>query len=79
MYAMSTISAFIDAIDEGVARLLLGDDGAVVVRVPVSWLPEGVKPGMALQVTFTPDMKQTLLARDEVGKLLDELGRNNSC
>ncbi len=74
MHAMSTISAFIDAIDEGVARLLLGDDGSVVVRVPVSWLPAGVKPGTVLQVTFTPDMKQTLIARDEVGKLLDELG-----
>ena len=78
MLAMSTVSAFVDAIDEGVARLLLGDDGSVVVRIPVSWLPVGVKPGEALLLTFTPDMKQTLIARGEVGKLLDELGRNNT-
>ncbi len=73
MSTMSTIIAFIDGIDEGIARLVLGDEGEEVIAVPICCLPKGSKPGEILQLTFTKDTKQTLAAKGEIKKLNDEL------
>lgn len=73
MSTMSTITAFIDSIDEDVARLVLGDEGDEVVAVPLYCLPKGSKPGEVLQLTFTKDPKQTLTAKGDIKKLDDEL------
>lgn len=59
MQQVPTIIAFIDRIDGGVATLLLGDDGEVLVRIPAAWLPAGAAESMTLRISCELDAALT--------------------
>lgn len=66
-----TTVVFVDAVEEGRARLLLGDDA---FTVPASLLPAGASEGSWLKVTATvtppqadPDALRRKLGRDDPG------------
>ena len=74
MSKLQSVRAFVDQINDGVATLLLGEDESLTVRVPVSWLPKGVKEGTVLQLSFEIDEAATRRGKRRVKSLLDSLG-----
>ena len=68
--------AFVDSVEDGVARVLLGEDESVAVTVPVAWLPEGVREGQVLRVTWEADEDGTEDAKKAVADLYAQLGDN---
>ncbi len=68
--------AFVDSVEDGVARVLLGEDESVAVTVPVAWLPEGVREGQVLRVTWEADEDGTEDAKKAVEDLYAQLGDN---
>jgi len=66
--------AFIDQIHNGIATLLLGDDGSVTVAMPVSWLPPDAHEGSVLCLDLRLDAEATAQAKQDIRSLLDELG-----
>ena len=67
---------FVDSVEDGVARVLLGEDESVAVTVPVAWLPEGVREGQVLRVTWEADEDGTEDAKKAVEDLYAQLGDN---
>ena len=68
--------AFVDSVEDGVARVLLGEDESVTVTLPVAWLPEGVREGQVLRVTWEADEDETEAAKKAVEDLYEQLGDN---
>lgn len=68
--------AFVDSVEDGVARVLLGEDESVAVTVPVAWLTEGVREGQVLRVTWEADEDGTEDAKKAVEDLYAQLGDN---
>lgn len=68
--------AFVDSVEDGVARVLLGEDESVTVTLPVAWLPEGVREGQVLRVTWEADEDGTEDAKKAVEDLYAQLGDN---
>ena len=69
--ATKTTAVFVDAVEEGRARLLLGADA---FTVPTALLPDGAGEGTWLQLTATvtppqadPDALRRKLGRDDPG------------
>jgi len=67
---------FIDQIDNGMAKLLLGDDEDISVIVPLEWLPDDVAEGDVLRADFSIDPDSTTDAKSRVRDLFDQLGNN---
>jgi hypothetical protein len=59
----------IDRIEGDVAVLALFDDDSVRFNLPVIYLPEEVRGGDHLQITFTTDVE----SREELRKKIEEL------
>ena len=68
--------AFVDSVEDGVARVLLGEDESVVVTLPAEWLPEGIREGQVLKVTWEADEDGTEDAKKAVEDLYAQLGDN---
>ena len=54
-------------LDGANAILLLGEDEALEIAVPISWLPLGVKVGTVLRIRFDIDERDTGEGKDRVG------------
>lgn len=63
----------IDRIEGDLAVIVLFDDDSVKFNFPVSHLPEGVKEGDHLQMTFSVDKESRQSAKQKVADLLSEL------
>ena len=68
--------AFVDSVEDGVARVLLGEDESVTVTLPAEWLPEGIREGQVLRVTWEADEEETEAAKQAVEDLYEQLGDN---
>ena len=68
--------AFVDSVEDGVARVLLGEDESVAVTLPAEWLPEGIREGQVLKVTWEADEEETKAAKQAVEDLYEQLGDN---
>ena len=68
--------AFVDSVEDGVARVLLGEDESVAVTLPAEWLPEGIREGQVLRVTWEADEEETKAAKQAVEDLYEQLGDN---
>lgn len=66
--------AFVDQINGDKALLLLGDDESVKVVVPVAWLPDKVREGQVLSLTFAIDLDAATEGKARVESLLEKLG-----
>jgi hypothetical protein len=74
MPKLQPLRAFVDQINDGIALLLLGEDESVKAHVPVSWLPEGVREGIVLRLSFEIDEAATREGKRRVQSVLDSLG-----
>ncbi|HEX5735823.1 MAG TPA: DUF3006 domain-containing protein [Blastocatellia bacterium] len=70
-----SVSMIVDRIEDDRAALVLGDDEKVKLSLPVKLLPDGVKSGDHLEVTFKIDRKLTEEVAAEVEDLLEKLKR----
>ena len=61
----SSIRAFVDQVNEGMATLLLGEDESVKVDMPLAWLPAGVAEGLVLRFAVSIASPQ---ATQEIGR-----------
>lgn len=66
--------AVIDRIeDNGMAVLLIGEDGKTQVDIPVQLLPEGAKDGDHLRINMTIDSHSRAASEERIKKLQDQL------
>ncbi len=63
----------IDRVEGDLAVIVLFDDDSVKFNLPVKHLPEGVKEGDHLQMTFSVDKESRQSAKQKVADLLSEL------
>lgn len=66
--ASAAETATVDAIDEGVARLLVGAHPSTVYEIPADRLPEGAEEGTALRIegALTDGLEHAILTLDPV-------------
>jgi hypothetical protein len=63
----------IDRIEDGIAVLVMRDDTAGQIRVPVALLPPGCGEGDVLTLTLERDPAGTVAARERVSGLIEKL------
>lgn len=66
----------IDRVEGDMAVVVLFDDDSVKFNLPVKHLPEGVKDGDHLQMTFSVDKESRESQKKKVADLLSELTGN---
>jgi hypothetical protein len=69
------MKAVIDRIEGKLAVLLIGEDGGVIVNMPLILLPEGCKEGDVLDIAIRKDEKATVEAKDRSKNLIEKLKR----
>ena len=74
MPSMQTVRAFVDAVEEGQVRLLLGEDEAHAVVFPRQFLPGEVREGSVLHLEIVLDPEAEVPEREEILKLMQDLG-----
>ena len=74
MPSMQTVRAFVDAVEEGQVRLLLGEDEAHAVVFPRQFLPGEVCEGSVLSLEIFLDPEAEVPEREEILKLMQDLG-----
>lgn len=67
---------FVDSVGEGRAVLLAGDEGEQRLALPLDVLPEGISEGDWLLVSFERDDEKRDCAREEIERLMYDLGDN---
>ncbi len=67
---------FVDSVNEGRAALLVGDEGEQQLVLSLGVLPEGTLEGDWLFVSFERDDERRDHAREEIERLMDDLGDN---
>lgn len=67
----------VDRIEGDVAVLVVDTEDGAQFNLPVKYLPEGVKDGSHLRVTFEDDPKSARAAKNKVQDLLKELRGKN--
>ena len=70
-----SVSMVVDRIEDDRAALVMSDDEKIKLSLPVKVLPDGVKSGDHLEVTFKIDRKRTEEVAAEVEDLLEKLKR----
>ena len=70
-----SVSMIVDRIEDDRAALVLSDDDEVKVNLPAKLLPDGVKSGDHLEVTFKIDRARTAEVGAQVEDLLEKLKR----
>lgn len=73
--AVRTTKLFLDRI-EGDFGVVLSPDGSAM-DIPLTMLPDGVRDGVALVLTFAVDENETLEAAQRVADMLAELKRGD--
>jgi hypothetical protein len=63
----------IDRIEGDVAVLVIHEDDRIKFNLPIRYLPEGVRGGDHLHVTFTLDEQSRMAEKKRVEDLLSEL------
>lgn len=74
MPSMQTVRAFVDAVEEGQVRLLLGEEEAHAVVFPRQFLPGEVREGSVLHLEIFLDPEAEVPEREEILKLMQDLG-----
>ncbi len=63
----------VDAIDEGITRLILADDERFTFTLPANVLPPEARPGAYVRAAFSLDAAALQAEADKAKKLLDDL------
>lgn len=67
----------LDRIKEGIAVLLVRNNEAIKINIPLSLLPAESKKGDILDITIARDVKDTENAKERVSSLLERLKNKN--
>jgi hypothetical protein len=67
------MKATIDRIEDGLAVLLMGEDGKTRVNVPLILLPEGCKEGDILDIVIVKNEEATRETKEQVSTLIEKL------
>ena len=73
MKPATSVRIVIDRIEEDLAVLVLYEDDSVKFNLPLRYLPEGVREGDHLQMSFTGDEASREAEKKRIGDLLSEL------
>lgn len=65
---------YVDSIEEGIARVFLGEEARIAVCLPLSWLPKSVAEGEWLCCAFQRDLLFTDAQRKRTGEIMESLG-----
>ena len=73
MSEKTTLKVIIDRVEDDLAVIVLADDDSVHFNLPIKYLPDGVRDGDHLQLTFALDRDSREAARRKTADLLKEL------
>ena len=73
MKKTSSTKVVIDRVEDKLAVVVIYEDDSVKFNLPVDYLPEGVKEGAHLQMSFKVDEESREAQKKRVGDLLKEL------
>jgi Protein of unknown function (DUF3006) len=76
MKVQSTHKVVIDRIEGNKAVIVLYEDDGVKFNLPTSFLPEGVKEGEHLQMSFSVDKESREAQKKRITDLLNDLKGN---
>lgn len=68
-------SAFIDSMEFGMCRLLLGDE-SFPITIPAKFIPDGMSEGECMNMLFVPAPETKKENRDEIEDLLRSFEEN---
>ena len=68
-------SAFIDSMEFGMCRLLLGDE-SFPITIPAKFIPDGMSEGEYMNMLFVPAPETKKENRDEIEDLLRSFEEN---
>ncbi|NLA38119.1 MAG: DUF3006 domain-containing protein [Methanomicrobiales archaeon] len=71
----STFQVSLDRVEEGLAVLLIREEEAVRLTLPLSLLPEGAREGDILEISIRRDSEATAEARQRVAERIERLQR----
>lgn len=71
----STFQVSLDRVEEGLAVLLIREEEAVRLALPLSLLPEGAREGDILEISIRRDSEATAEARQRVAERIERLQR----
>jgi len=74
---MKSFKVTLDRIEENIAVLLVRDDEAIKIDIPLILLPSGSKEGDIMDITIIRDEKTTEAAKERVSALLEKLKSKN--
>ena len=67
---------FVEGIEENMAMLLMGEEGEQKLLLPLAYLPEDIREGDWLCASFERDDEKRTDVRNEIGRLMGDLGDN---
>ena len=74
---MGNFKVTLDRIEENIAVLLVRDEEAIKINIPLSLLPVGSKEGDILDIAITRDVQETEVTKERVSSLLEKLRNKN--
>jgi Protein of unknown function (DUF3006) len=74
---MKSFKVTLDRIEENIAVLLVRNDEAIKIDVPLILLPSGSKEGDIMDIIIIRDEKTTEAAKERVSALLEKLKSKN--
>lgn len=74
---MESFKVTLDRIEEGIAVLLVRNEEAIKINIPLFLLPPESREGDILDITIDKDMKETEDAKERVLGLLEKLKKKN--
>ena len=75
---MESFKVTVDRMEGSIAVLLLRDEEAIIINIPLFLLPLGSREGDILDVTISINIKETEDSRERVSNLLEELKNKNT-
>ena len=73
MIKPATFPLYLDRIEEGIAVLLLGEEGEQELHFPVEYLPAGIREGHWLTCLMTPDPSRDTSSKNQNQDLMADL------
>jgi len=74
---MGNFKVTLDRIEEGIAVLLVRDEGSIRINIPLFLLPAESKEGDILDITIIKDLQETEDAKERVSSLLEKLKKKS--
>ena len=74
---MGSFKITLDRIEEDIAVLLVRDEEAIIINIPLYLLPSGSREGDILDITIIRDIQEIEAAKERVSALFEKLKTKN--